>query len=407
LLIFCLFYIYAGLPPPDANESHYLAKAKNFWNPDWCARDLFLQSEDAHYLFYLTVGWLTQYLTLPATAWIGRVLAWMLLASGWCYFSRGITRVPLLSILTAAWFLVFHHHGTMAGEWLVGGVEGKSFAYGFVLWGLGDLVRGHWNRVWIWLGAASAMHVLVGGWSVLAAGFSWLCGRRGVLGWREVRGILPGLLAGLLLAAPSIWAGLRLTWGVDPEMIREANQILVYSRLPHHLAFHRFSLDHILRFVALAIAWVIVSRRTPFQNPSYQRLRDFVLATLLFTLAGVAIDLVSFTARELASSLLKYYWFRLADVMVPIAAAITLVIAVREGLAARPSQQQAGILLLLIAPPCCYSPHSMREFGPRVLEPSRCGTTRHALWKREFAATRNGWTSATGFEKTRPKMPSS
>lgn len=355
-LIFCLFYIYAGLPPPDANESHYLAKAKNFWNPEWCARDLFLQSEDAHYLFYLTVGSLTQFLSLPATAWIGRVAAWMLLATGWCHFSRGLAPRSLLSVLTAAWFLVFHHHGTMAGEWLVGGVEGKSFAYGFVLWGLGDLVRGRWNRVWMWLGAASAMHVLVGGWSVLAAGFSWACSRRKAFGWGEVRSILPGLAVGFLLAAPSIVAGLRLTWGVDPEMVREANQILVYTRLPHHLAFHRFSLQHILRFVALAIAWLVVSRRAPFQNPTHQRLRDFVLASLLFTLAGVALDLLSFTSRELASSWLKYYWFRLADVMVPVAAAITLVIAVWESRTTHSSLRQAGILLLLLAPPLLLLP---------------------------------------------------
>jgi hypothetical protein len=324
LLIFCLFYIYAGLPPPDANESHYLVKAKHFWDPSWCARDLFLQSQDAHWVFYVTVGALTPYLSLTATAWIGRIAAWLLLAAGWCYLSRGLTTRPLIAVLTAAWFLVFHHMGTMAGEWVIGGVEGKSFAYGLILFGLGDLVRGRWKRVWIWLGAASAFHVVVGGWSVLAAGFAWLCcGRKEVPWWR----LVPALSVGLLLAAPSIYMGLRLTAGTDPELARHANQILVFQRLAHHLYFDRFPREHVLRFVALAVAWILLSRAEAVRNLPAQRLRDFVLGSLLFTLAGVLLSLLAPVARDFTASLLKYYWFRLADFAVPMGAAITLVVA--------------------------------------------------------------------------------
>ena len=56
--------MFAGQIPPDVNESHYLPKAKHFWDPTWCAGDLFLGSSFSHWLFYVTTGWLTRFLSL-------------------------------------------------------------------------------------------------------------------------------------------------------------------------------------------------------------------------------------------------------------------------------------------------------------------------------------------------------
>jgi hypothetical protein len=39
--VFLVFAIYAAWPAPDSGESHYLAKAKHFWNPAWCPGDFF------------------------------------------------------------------------------------------------------------------------------------------------------------------------------------------------------------------------------------------------------------------------------------------------------------------------------------------------------------------------------
>ena len=42
LLIGLVFFVMAGDPPPGVNEPHYLCRLKHFWNPGWCAGDLFL-----------------------------------------------------------------------------------------------------------------------------------------------------------------------------------------------------------------------------------------------------------------------------------------------------------------------------------------------------------------------------
>ncbi|MEO2022582.1 MAG: hypothetical protein ABGX05_12245, partial [Pirellulaceae bacterium] len=174
LLILVLFFVAHGDLPPDVNEAHYLAKAKHYWNPDWCPEDHFLQSADAHLVFYWTVGWLTQWVSLPLLAWIGRLGTWTLLAVGWSKLSRALLPRSGIALLTAAAYLVLLQYTHLAGEWVVGGLEAKSFAYGMVFLGLEAIVLNRWNRAWVWLGAASAFHVLVGGWATLAAGMAWL-----------------------------------------------------------------------------------------------------------------------------------------------------------------------------------------------------------------------------------------
>src|SRR5687767_7341576 len=81
--LLAVFFLFAGSPPPDVGEAHYLAKAKHYWQPNWVAGDLFLESADAHGVFYWTFGWVTQFLSLEASAWLGRAITWLLLAWSW------------------------------------------------------------------------------------------------------------------------------------------------------------------------------------------------------------------------------------------------------------------------------------------------------------------------------------
>ncbi|MGC3968586.1 MAG: hypothetical protein QM775_14750 [Pirellulales bacterium] len=70
-------------PTPDVNEAHYLTKAKHFWQPHWCANDLFLASGESHVTYYATFGYLTQLMSFDAAAWCGRLAGWLMLAIGW------------------------------------------------------------------------------------------------------------------------------------------------------------------------------------------------------------------------------------------------------------------------------------------------------------------------------------
>ena len=126
--IFLLFFLFAGSLPPDVGESHYLVKAKHYWQPVWCAGDLFLESRDAHAAFYWTFGWVTRFCSLVTTAWIGRVISWLLLAWSWRKLSWAVVPRPLMSLLSAGLMLFFLRNFHLAGEWIVGGIEAKCFA---------------------------------------------------------------------------------------------------------------------------------------------------------------------------------------------------------------------------------------------------------------------------------------
>ena len=56
VLLVTLFFVYAGDLPPMVNEAHYLVKAKNFWEPEWCGQDLFAASAKVHFVFSATFG---------------------------------------------------------------------------------------------------------------------------------------------------------------------------------------------------------------------------------------------------------------------------------------------------------------------------------------------------------------
>ncbi len=366
-LIFVVFFVAGGAPVPHVNETHYLAKAKQYWQPDWCAGDLFLESGKAHLTFYWTVGLLTKWFALPTVAWIGRLAAWLALAIAWQRLNRTITGLPLRAVLSAMLLVTLIDWTNFAGEWVVGGVEGKCFAYACVFWGLAALAEQRWRWVWPCFGLAAAFHVLVGGWSVIAAAMVWL--------WqpRESRPkllvMLPALMLGGALALPGVVPALQLTLTVSPETVEQANQIYVFDRLPHHLSPLTMSGPELgkkaLRFglLLLGFAWlrffcIRQADNLPLASPcegggpkipSFRPLdflMRFAIATLIISVAGFAWELATWNHPAVAARILKYYVFRLADIAVPLATSLGV-----GWLTHRLLQRQSkwGIALLLLA----------------------------------------------------------
>jgi len=219
----------------------------------------------------------------------------------------------------------------MAGEWIIGGFEAKGFAFVLVFLALEALVRGRWCRVWPLLGAASAMHVLVGGWTTLAAAGAWLItpqDRRVPL-----KTMWPYLLLGFCLSLPGLIPALLLTVGTPRDIVERANEIYVYLRFPHHLIplITRTGGLFVTRFALIAILYLVLSRwilrsrwvkKTGPPTERLNRLDTFVLTSIIILLGGMAISLLYETFPARVASLLRFYWFRLPDVMIPIALAL-------------------------------------------------------------------------------------
>jgi len=339
LLIFAAFFLQGAWPVPDVNEPYYLGKAIHYWNPDWVQGDFFLESADTHAVFYFSFGWLSLWLAPAALAWTGRVLTWGLLAWSWQRLSWAVVPRRHFAVLSGALFACLSERCQMAGEWVIGGVEAKGFAFVLVFLALEALVRDRWNRVWLLLGGASLFHVLVGGWACIATGLAWL--RLG----RErppLRAMAPGLLGGFLLSLPSLIPSLFLDSGLDSQTVLRAREIYVYYRLPHHLILQEFKPHFILRFALLIAAWVLLCRAIGSRGPE-ARLQAFVAGALGIALVGAVLSPLVVLDPPAAARVLRYYWFRLSDVAVPLGVALFGALLVNRLFHTRPRVGQLGL----------------------------------------------------------------
>ena len=141
-LIFAVFSLQGAWPVPDVNEAYYLGKAIHYWNPEWLPGDFFMETPDAHgVLFHVRVAF-----ALVAAHGAGVDRARSDLGSA----GLGVAAAEFCG--RAAGVVLGAHRGAvrlpdgacqMAGEWVIGGVEAKGFAYVLVFLG--------WRR---WCGTA-------------------------------------------------------------------------------------------------------------------------------------------------------------------------------------------------------------------------------------------------------------
>lgn len=343
-LVFVVFFLQGASPVPEVNEPYYLGKAIHFWNPEWVPNDFFLNSADTHQVFYFTFGWLALWLPPLVLAWVGRLVTWGLLAWAWQRLSFAVVPRRWFSILTAAMFVGLLERYHMAGEWVVGGVEAKGFAYVLVLLGLEALVRGRWKRVWLLLGAASAFHVLVGGWAVVAAGIAWLLSGNDR---PALKTMFPALVGGFLLSLPGLLPSIGLTWGAEAETVRRANVIYVFERLSHHLAPTLIPPAFVYRFLGLVVVLAILDRLVPADD-ARRRLRRFTVGGLCIAATGAAIGLLV-KDQALAAGLLRFYWFRLSDVVAPLAVSLLIAFGIAELLRRRPRLGRGALVVAILA----------------------------------------------------------
>lgn len=331
-------YSFLRVPIPGINEPHYLGMAKADWDPSWCQGDLFLSSAKPHRAFYLLIGWLTRFFTLDETAIIGRIMSLALVAWGWSRLSRSLGLAVGGTLLSATAFLLIQSIGSWSGEWLIGGVESKVFSYGFVFAGWSALIEGRVNTAGIWLGLATTMHPVVGIWAAVAT----LC----ALLWHWWRGAgesaitqapLPRFPAHVapalwwfIAAAPGIGWALPALRSADAATSKLADFIQVSYRLAHHLDPWTFPKEGHLFFGALVVIWLIFACRGR-QSSGFRLLSTITGAAIVF---GLTATVLSYGPRPwtyppsvfgaLQLKMLKFYPFRLADIMSALIVSVSM-----------------------------------------------------------------------------------
>lgn len=359
-----LFAAAAAWPVPDVNEAVYLTKARHAADPAWAAGDFFLETPDAHGVFYLLCGPLAAALPLEQAAWVGRVLGWLAVAVGYRHAIVPVVATTWGRIIAAALFSLALRHTTMAGEWVLGGCEAKVFAWAFVLGGVGEWLRGRFATAWLLSCVATAWHPIVGGWALVALVLAALS-----LHWRRSRSWqwpsawqAAVMVVGLVLAAAGVIPALGLSAGADAATRAAAARIYVVERLHHHLLPRTFAEAFVARHLLAVAMWWIVNRLAS-PTAARQRLTAFTLGALAISAGGVVVSLLEAVAPAAAYGLLRFYWFRLADVIVPLAlAAAVAAVLERDAESARafgmaPRLVRLAVAVLLVLDLAAQSAH--------------------------------------------------
>lgn len=315
---------------PGINESHYLTKAKHAWDPTFAPGDMFLASGNAHWLFSQIAGWMSTWLSLAAVAWIGRVGCWLAMSVAW---HRCAVRLHLPAIHAAcvlAGWMMATRLGNWAGEWAIGGFEGKAIAYPLIIFALAQMLSGQWSRVWILCGLAVAFHPLVGGWAGLTLAAAWVWWGRERSGWLlPLKQQLPAALLALAFSLIGILPALAMIGGPAKHGEIVVAQIHAFYRLAHHQTPHLFwSSQHVagacslcLLIAATALLRTVMHRFSETNSTLISVWRLVCLAWLAVAInaIGLCIDLVGIRLRpDITASLLRFYWFRWADIIVPL-----------------------------------------------------------------------------------------
>ncbi len=327
-------------PIPAVNEPHYLAMARHYWDSSWCAGDQFLQSFPAHRVFYQTFGWLTLWLDLATVAILGRAVSLAMLAASWTSLATRLQREdssspsPAITALVSAWLFVgLQALGNLSGEWLIGGFESKAIAYACVFWGVAAMLDRRIVAAAVCSGIAISFHPIVGLWHVTAMVIAEISNFKSQISNAE--GGRRWLLATALLAVtalPGLLPAMQMLDAGNARTAFAANFIQVHYRLKHHLDPLDFDRVNCFGYGTVAVLWlavvIVLFRKQMLAQPDRWWVR-YVLAAALFALAGW---LVGYGPRPIQNmpgyqwriALLKFYPFRLFDLLLPIAVAMLM-----------------------------------------------------------------------------------
>jgi len=347
MVVSAIFAAAGAWPTPDTNEAHYLTRARHSWDPTWAAGDFFLESPEAHGVFYRLLGPLAATMPLERAAWTGRLAGWVSLAAGFTFAASSVLPTARSRIFAAAVFSLAARHTPAAGEWVIGGCEAKVFSWALVFVAVGWFARGRGADAWAWLGGATALHPLVGGWAMLALLPARLVARSAESGLPLASGWAPAtkFVIGLLLAAVGVLPALGLSADADATERARATATYVVERLPHHLLARTFAEGLTARHILAVLLWWMLLPLGD-RSAASRRIAAFTLASVGVSLAGGVVSLFEGVAPTVTLGLLRYYWFRLADGIVPLGLALATAGALEARTLARlPAGRLAGVVI--------------------------------------------------------------
>jgi len=315
------------------NEIHFLPLAKQYGNPSWVPGDFYYNSPPSYRLLFLQLfAPLTILFGFLATSIIGRLIGYTFIATAIVFLTQKLElKLPSLLLALTLFLYLNPKQSMIAQEWLIGGIESKVFAYGFLLLSLLFLFERKYGLLCLCLGLTNSFHLLVGGWASLILGLSLVNTPHGVnlLG----RSFLDKLKLGFLYLAGSIYAIYPLTIEIyrqfSPKNGAEGDVLSIdnipipssffytFLRTPHHINPHSWPIaSWIIPIVYLSIL-ITLHRTSASQTQEKDKFAAELRRFAFYSTVPIGLGLFAIPFDP-QGTLLQYYPFRVGAIMVPL-----------------------------------------------------------------------------------------
>ncbi|MFT3921839.1 MAG: hypothetical protein QM778_04835 [Myxococcales bacterium] len=295
-----------GLGPLRGNEYDVLPVAKQYMDPHWLPRDWYLNRPAGYrWAFNVLAGTALKAWSFPQVVLLGRSLIFLAFSSAAVALCRAC-RVSLW--LCLPWIYAYLPTQSLAaGEWVLKSLETKPFAYIAVVASLAALVRHRYRAMAAWLGLAVTFHALIGSYACLCT-LGCLALKEHRAQWRRIaKSAWPGPLTGL----PGLWVlvGYQVERGHDRNLVANGAQIYVELRVSHHVLPSAWSSRLWPLWLGVCVATALLLRR---REARYRVVSQYVLVAAAIFCAGLVIWGLGW------HTLLRFYWFRFGDTMIPL-----------------------------------------------------------------------------------------
>lgn len=352
----------------SVNEVDILPLAKQYADPTWIPGDWYLNQPPGYRLLFLALfGRLTVIWGFLATSMIGRLLCYSLVSSGLVLLGGRLgLSLPLLMLAVGLFLYIGRSQGVAAREWLVGGLEPKSVAYGLLLLAVGLMLEGCYRSMALMLGLAASFHVLVGGWAFLAV-VGWLVLRRKT-DFANIRYL--GSILGIYIVASAfaVLPVLEQLFTPTPPGSVQPSYVYVFLRLPHHLTplswVATWWLEPLMYLLVLVLSVGLLWRQRQLkfseQYAARMGLAEFTLIALVPFILGLVV-----APFDSQGNLLQYYPFRLGDIMLPLNTCLLFACALEQTFTGKARRGLLLVCILLLSWMC--STQAVR-FQKRLLD---------------------------------------
>jgi len=304
LLIITIFFCFK--PGFAYNEMFIIPYAKVTFNNMLTAIQNF--EIPSSLLFNSIIGFFAVNFSLIKVVFIGRIISYILLIISYKKLAKLIGLNSLMTLTSYVIFLFYFRHGIGdAGEWFVGGLESKVFAYCFVLLSLSSFIYKNIKWSMIFSGLALSFHLLVGGYHLFCL-IPLLLTNQYVNNdfFKIVLKSVPYFLITGSIGLIEIFSSFFLENQSKIEKI--GWDIYVNVRVPHH-TIPEFSIKTwIILIVMIVINIIFLKSKSIIKR----QLSIYSLFTVVLLLIGLLIY------YNFESHYLRYYFFRFSDVMLPL-----------------------------------------------------------------------------------------